>query len=46
MLESSNVNTVREMVKMIAANRAYTTMQKALTASDEMNRQAVTLAQA
>ena len=46
MLESSNVNTVREMVKMIEANRAYTTMQKALTSADDMNRQAVTLAQA
>lgn len=46
MLESSNVNTVQEMVKMIEANRAYTTMQKALTSADEMNRQAVTLAEA
>ena len=46
MLESSNVDTVREMVKMIEANRAYTTMQKALTAADDMNRQAITMAQA
>jgi flagellar basal-body rod protein FlgG len=45
MLESSNVDSVREMVKMIEANRAYSTMQKALTASDDMNRQAITLAQ-
>ena len=44
-LESSNVDSVREMVRMIEANRAYTTMQKALTASDEMNRQSITLAQ-
>jgi len=44
-LESSNVNSVREMVRMIEANRAYTTMQKALTASDEMNRQTISLAQ-
>jgi flagellar basal-body rod protein FlgF len=46
MLEHSNVDSVREMVQMIAANRAYTTMQKALTASDDMNRQSITLAQA
>lgn len=46
MLEGSNVDTVKEMVRMINANRAYTTMQKALTASDDMNRQAITLAQA
>jgi flagellar basal-body rod protein FlgF len=46
MLENSNVDSVREMVKMIEANRAYTTMQKALTSADEMNRQAITLAQA
>jgi flagellar basal body rod protein FlgG len=39
------VDSVREMVKMIEANRAYSTMQKALTASDDMNRQAITLAQ-
>lgn len=45
MLEGSNVDTVREMVQMINANRAYSTMQKALTASDDMNRQAITLAQ-
>jgi flagellar basal-body rod protein FlgF len=45
MLETSNVDTVREMVKMIEANRAYTTMQKALSSADEMNRQAVSLAQ-
>ena len=45
MLESSNVDSVREMVQMIAANRAYTTMQKALTSADDMNRQAISLAQ-
>ena len=45
MLEASNVDAVREMVKMIEANRAYTTMQKALTTTDEMNRQSITLAQ-
>jgi flagellar basal-body rod protein FlgF len=46
MLETSNVDAVREMVQMIQANRAYTTMQKALTSADEMNRQSITLAQA
>lgn len=45
MLEGSNVDTVREMVRMIDANRAYTTMQKALSAADDMNRQAITVAQ-
>jgi flagellar basal-body rod protein FlgF len=46
MVETSNVNTVRELTRMIEANRAYTTMQKALTTSDEMNKQAISLAQA
>lgn len=45
MVETSNVDPVKEMVRMIMANRAYTTAQKALSASDEMNRQAITLAQ-
>ncbi|NIP73066.1 MAG: flagellar basal-body rod protein FlgF, partial [Gammaproteobacteria bacterium] len=27
MVESSNVDSVKEMVRMIEANRAYTTMQ-------------------
>lgn len=44
-LESSNVESVKEMVRMIEANRAYTTMQKALTSMDDMNRQAITLAE-
>lgn len=43
-LEASNVNAVKELVRMIQANRAYTSMQKALTASDDMNRSALTLA--
>ncbi len=46
MLESSNVDSVQELIRMIQANRAYTTMQKTLTASDDMNRQAITLAEA
>ncbi len=46
MLESSNVNAVKELVRMIQANRAYTSMQKALSVSDDMNRAAITLAEA
>jgi flagellar basal-body rod protein FlgG len=44
-IESSNVNAVKEMTTMIEANRAYTSMQKAITAADEMNQKALTLAQ-
>ena len=44
-VESSNVNPVREMTKMIEANRAYTQMQKAMTIADEMNQRAISLAQ-
>lgn len=44
-VESSNVNPVREMTKMIEANRAYTQMQKALNIADEMNQRAISLAQ-
>ncbi|MDH4246612.1 MAG: flagellar basal-body rod protein FlgF [Deltaproteobacteria bacterium] len=44
MVETSNVDTVKEMVRMIEANRAYTSTQKALTAADEMNQKAITLA--
>jgi flagellar basal body rod protein FlgG len=44
-VESSNVNPVREMTKMIEANRAYTQMQKAMNIADEMNQRAISLAQ-
>ena len=44
-LESSNVESVKEMVRMIEANRSYTIMQKAITSSDDMNRMAITLAE-
>ncbi|MDH5752431.1 MAG: flagellar basal-body rod protein FlgF [Deltaproteobacteria bacterium] len=44
MVEESNVDTVREMVRMIEANRSYTSTQKALRVSDEMNEKAVSLA--
>jgi flagellar basal body rod protein FlgG len=39
------VDAVTEVVRMIEANRSYSTMQKAITTQDEMNRQAITLAQ-
>ncbi|HUJ73256.1 MAG TPA: flagellar basal-body rod protein FlgF [bacterium] len=44
-LESSNVNPVRELTRMIEANRAYTSMQKAVSSADEMNQRAISLAQ-
>jgi flagellar basal-body rod protein FlgG len=44
-VESSNVNAVKELTTMIEASRAYTSMQRALTAADEMNQKALTLAQ-
>jgi flagellar basal-body rod protein FlgG len=44
-VEQSNVNAVREMTKMIEANRAYTQMQKAIGVADEMNQKAISLAQ-
>lgn len=44
-VETSNVDPVREMVQMIQANRAYTSMQRALAAADEMNQGAISLAQ-
>lgn len=45
MVEGSNVDSVKEMVRMIEANRAYTTTQKALVSADEMNKQAISLSQ-
>ncbi len=44
-LESSNVETFKEMTRMIQANRAYTMMQKAIGSADEMNQRAITLAE-
>jgi len=43
-VESSNVEMVKEMARMIEANRAYTQLQRALVSADEMNKGAVTLA--
>lgn len=44
-LESSNVEAIKEMSLMIQVSHAYTSMQRALTSSDEMNRGAITLAE-
>ena len=44
-VETSNVQAVEELVRMIQANRAYTAMQKALTSADRMNEQAISLAE-
>lgn len=44
-VETSNVQPVEELVRMIQANRAYTAMQKALTSADRMNEQAISLAE-
>ncbi|MCZ6532843.1 MAG: flagellar hook-basal body protein [SAR324 cluster bacterium] len=44
-LEKSNVDSFREMVRMIQANRSYTSMQKALGSADEMNQRAISLAE-
>lgn len=44
-VESSNVEVMKEMVRMIEANRAYSTMQRAITTQDEANRQAISIAQ-
>lgn len=44
-LESSNVETFKEMIRMIQANRSYTMMQKAIGSADEMNQRAITLAE-
>ncbi|MDH4120839.1 MAG: flagellar hook-basal body protein [Deltaproteobacteria bacterium] len=43
--ESSNVNAMKEMAKMIEANHAYTAMQKAIGSEDDMNKKAISLAQ-
>ena len=44
-VESSNVEAIKEMVRMIEANRAYASMQRAIGVEDDMNRQAISLAQ-
>ena len=44
-VETSNVEVVTEMVRMIQAQRSYETAQRAIRTQDEMNRQAITLAE-
>ena len=44
-VETSNVEVVTEMVRMIQAQRSYETIQRAIRAEDEINRQANTLAE-
>jgi flagellar basal-body rod protein FlgF len=41
-LESSNVNTVQEMVAMISVQRAYETDEKMVKAEDDATNKAVT----
>lgn len=43
-LESSNVETVSEMVEMISVNRAYEAAQKAIRSNDELEEQIITIA--
>ena len=44
-VETSNVEVVTEMVRMIQAQRSYETTQRAIRTEDELNRQAITLAE-
>ncbi len=44
-LETSNVDSFREMVRMIQVNRSYASMQRALRSADEMNQRAISLAE-
>jgi len=44
-IETSNVDSFKEMVRMIQANQAYTSMQRALTQADEMNKSAISMAE-
>jgi flagellar basal-body rod protein FlgG len=43
-IESSNVDTVKEMVKMISVNRSYDASARALKTVDELDSQAITIA--
>ncbi|MDH4224937.1 MAG: flagellar hook-basal body protein [Deltaproteobacteria bacterium] len=44
-LENSNVDSMKEVVRMIEVNHAYTSMQKAIASEDEINKKAITLAE-
>ncbi len=43
-LESSNVDSVQEMIKMIAVNRSYEASQKAIRSVDELDDKSVSIA--
>ncbi len=43
MVEESNVSTVKEMVGMIGANRAYETVRKAMTTIDRLDEKAISI---
>lgn len=43
MTEKSNVSTVKEMVGMIGANRAYETVRKAMTTIDRIDEKAISI---
>ncbi|MBF0286354.1 MAG: flagellar basal-body rod protein FlgF [SAR324 cluster bacterium] len=43
MLEDSNVSTVKEMVGMIGANRAYETVRKAMVTVDRLDEKAISI---
>ena len=43
-IEGSNVDTVKEMVKMISVNRSYEASQKALRSVDEIDQKSISLA--
>ncbi|PCI29775.1 MAG: flagellar basal-body rod protein FlgF [SAR324 cluster bacterium] len=43
-IEGSNVNTVKEMVKMIAVNRSYEAAQKALRTTEELDQSSISIA--
>lgn len=43
-VEGSNVDSVKEMVKMIAVNRSYEASQKALRSADELDSSSITIA--
>ena len=45
-VEGSNVDTIREMTRMIQANRSYETVQKALSNIDTMDERAISIAKA
>lgn len=45
-IEDSNVNTVKEMVRMIQANRSYESVMKSMSHIDQLNKKAISIVQA